>query len=283
MMEKPKVTIIIPTYNSDATLTACLTSVRSQSYSSIEIIIVDNFSDDATVAIATEFGTRVIRQRSTPALARNVGIANSTSMYVLFLDSDQVLSTSVAWECVEKCERQKVGMVRVPEVFVGKSFWASCSASWKNFYGKVGRKCGENGNILAGEPRFFIREQLVRAGMLDSGLFWGEDYDLHQRMRRAGIREACCESRLYHYEPETIREILFKTLHYGSSMPDYTRRTGQRVMWPLTRHSLLTFRELFKVNRKRLSTMIGCTVLLCLKTYFMAFGIIMGSLTVNYR
>jgi glycosyltransferase involved in cell wall biosynthesis len=278
-MEKPKVTIIIPTYNSDATLAACLTSVRNQSYSSIEIIIVDNFSDDATVAIATEFDTRLIRQSSTPALARNIGIANSTSTYILFLDSDQVLSTSVVWECVEKCERQKAGMVSVPEVFVGKSFWASCSASWKNSYGKVGQKYGENGNILVGEPRFFTREKLVRAGMLNSGLFWGEDYDLHQRMTRAGIRETCCESRLYHYEPEKIREILFKTLRYGSYMPDYTRRTGQRIIWPLTRHSLLTFRELFKENRKGLSAMIGCTALLCLKTYFMAFGIITGSFT----
>jgi len=277
-MEKPKVTIIIPTYNSDATLAACLSSVRNQGYSSIEIIIVDNFSNDATVAIATEFGTRTIQQESTPALARNIGIANSTSKYILFLDSDQVLSPSVIEECVEKCEREKVEMVRVPEVFVGKSFWASCSASWKNFYGKVEQKYCVNGNILAGEPRFFIREQLVRAGMLNTGLFWGEDYDLYQRMRKAGIRETCCESRLYHYEPETIREILFKTLHYGSSMPIYTRRTGQRVMGPLTRHSLLTFKEIFRENKKQLSAITGCAVLLCLKTYFMVFGLIMGSL-----
>jgi glycosyltransferase involved in cell wall biosynthesis len=278
-VEKPKVTIIIPTYNSDATLAACLCSVRNQSYSPTEIIIVDNFSNDATVAIAKEFGTRMIQQKSTPAVARNIGIANSTGKYIFFLDSDQVLSPSVIAECVEKCEREKVEMVRVPEIFVGKGFWSSCSATWKDFYGRVEQKHRRNGNILAGEPRFFIREQLVSAGMLDIGLFWGEDYDLHQRMSKAGVRETCCESKLHHYEPETIREILLKTLHYGGSMPIYTRRTGKRVMWPLARHSLLTFRELFKENKKQLPAVTGCAVLLCLKTYFMAFGLIKGSLS----
>lgn len=277
-MEKPRVSIIVPTYNSSATLAHCLKSVRNQSYSPIEIIIVDSGSIDATISIAARYGARIIRQESGAALARNIGIANSTGRYVFFIDSDQVLSTSVVEECVRNCEDGSAGMVRVPEVFVGEGFWSSCSAEWKNSYERVEQKYGATRNILAGEPRFYLKEQIIRAGMYDDGLVWGEDYDLYKRMRKMGVKEALCNSKLYHYEPASLREILFKLFRYGSSMPVYTRRTGQRVLRPMIAHSLLTLKELRKQHRKYPTIFVGCSVLLFLKICFMAFGLVTGSL-----
>jgi len=89
-----------PTHNADNTIASCLSSVESQSYSPIEVVIVDNFSGDDTANIAKIFGAKVAQTKSNPTLVRNVGIANSADKYV-FVDSDQILSRVVE-ECIIK-------------------------------------------------------------------------------------------------------------------------------------------------------------------------------------
>jgi len=273
-LEKPKVSIIIPTYNSGETLAECLKSVQGQKYPLFEVIIVDNFSNDATLEIAKEFRSEIMQQRCNPALARNIGITNSTGKYILFLDSDQVLSPSVIEECVRKCESEKVGMVKIPEVFIGKSFWNSCSATWKNCYSEIQNLYDARENIITGEPRFFVKEQIIRVGMLDASLLWGEDYDLYNRLKKMKSREAWCKSRIYHYEPTSIKKILAKNLRYGKSMPIFLQQTRKQIFPLLLRNALLTFKEVFRNFKKSPVLIAGCAVLLCLKAYSIMIGLL---------
>lgn len=275
-MEKPTVSIIIPTYNSAATLGRCLKSICAQSYSSFEVIVVDNLSDDVTVRIAAEFGAKILRQKSTPALARNLGVANSIGKYVFFIDSDQALSTSVMEECVRNCENENAGMVRVPEIFVGDGFWGSCSAEWKNCGGKVEQKYGASGRSLTGEPRFFVKESITRVGLLDPALLWGEDYDLYQRLRKMEVTETRCASELYHYESASIKVVLFKNLRYGKSIPTFIHGSKERVLSPIFRHGLLTLREVLKDLNKKPGMVLGCAFLLGLKAYVLMIGFMAG-------
>jgi glycosyltransferase involved in cell wall biosynthesis len=275
-MEEPRVSIVIPTYNAGATIARCLKSTHSQSYSSVEVIIVDSFSNDATTNTAKTFEAKVIQQKSTPALARNIGIANSTGKYVFFVDSDQVLSRFVVEECVAKCEGENAGMVMVPELFVGEGFWGSCSAEWKNYYGKVEQRYGARGNILSGEPRFFAKEQIVHAGMYDAALVWGEDYDLYQRLKEMNVKEVSCQSILYHYEPASVKIIMTKNLRYGESMPTFIHRSKKQVFSRLIRHSFLTWKGIFAQVGERPGVTLGCTLLLGLKALAMMAGIIVS-------
>jgi glycosyltransferase involved in cell wall biosynthesis len=177
---KPAVSIIIPTHNSGETIAECLRSIKSQSYADCEIIIVDDFSSDNTTETAKMFQARTIQRKCNPALARNIGIADSVS------DSDQVLAPSVIEQCVRKCEHEQVGMVRIPEISVGKGFWDSCSAAWKNSHQLVERLHGEKVTVFSGEPRFFVRELVAQVGMFNTKLVWGEDYDLYEKGRYQG-------------------------------------------------------------------------------------------------
>lgn len=273
-MEKPKVSIIIPTYNAGATIARCLKSIHNQSYSSVEVIVVDNFSNDTTTSIAKASGANVMQQESTPGLARNVGIANSTGKYVFFVDSDQVLSRCVVEECVTKCEGENAGMVRVPEFFVGEGFWSSCSAEWKNYYGKVEQRYGAQGNILSGEPRFFVKEQVVHAEMFDAALLWGEDYDLYQRLKEMDVKEVSCQSMLYHYEPASVKGIMTKNLRYGESMPTFIHHSKKQVFSRVIRHSLLTWGWIFAELCDRPGITLGCTFLLGMKAFAMMVGLL---------
>lgn len=275
-MKKPKVSIVIPTYNSGETLAFCLKSVCDQTYSQIEVIIVDNSSADDTVRIAEEFGAKIIQQKSNPAMARNIGITNSTGKYVLFVDSDQVLSKSVVKECVEYCENENIGMVRIPEDFVGMNFWSICSAVWKNYYWRVEQKYGTGGYVLSGGPRFFAKEQIALVGMLDPALRWGEDYNLYEKLRKLGVREALCKSRLCHNEPNSIRKMLVKNLRYGSSMPTFMHSSEDQVYSSVVRHSLLTLAEVLRDLKEKPAIFVGCTFLLGLKTFAMVMGFMTG-------
>ena len=273
-MYESKVSIVIPTFNAGETIVRCLRSIRNQSYSHVEIIVVDNFSNDTTMNTAKSFGARALQQRSTPASARNTGVVNATGKYVFFVDSDQVLSRSVVQECVTECEEKNAGMVRVPELFIGEGFWGSCSAEWKNYYGKVERRYGGQHKILSGEPRFFVKEQLIHVGMFDPSMLWGEDYDLYQRLKERKVKEVSCKSTLFHYEPASVKGIMNRNLRYGESMPTFIRHSDKKVFSRVVRHSLLAWRESLSDLTEKPDITFGCTILFGMKAFAMITGLL---------
>lgn len=90
----PKVSVIIPIYNTEKYLQDCVDSVLHQSFGDFEIILVDDGSTDNSPKLCDEFcekdaRVRVIHKKNEGlSMARNDGLANATGDYVLFLDSD---------------------------------------------------------------------------------------------------------------------------------------------------------------------------------------------------
>jgi glycosyltransferase involved in cell wall biosynthesis len=276
-LEKPNVSIIIPTNNSGETIEECLKSIQGQTYPFYEVIIVDNFSNDDTLETTKKFGAETIREKCNPAQARNIGVDNSTGKYVLLLDSDQVLSPTVVEECVEICENEKIGMVTIPEIFIGKSFWSFCSAAWKNCHEEVDRLSGDRRDMINSKPRFFVKDEITHVGMLDNSMLWGEDYYLYRKLKKANVREAECKSKIYHHELTSIRDILLKNLRYGKSMPVFLQQTKKQIFPLMFEHALLTFRKVFKNFRNSPSVIFGCAVLLCIKLYSTLMGLLLES------
>lgn len=91
------VTIVTPAYDSAATLGATLDSVRAQSFTDWECLVVDDGSTDATadiVRVAAQADPRIRlldnAQAKGPAGARNTGIAAGQGRYIAFVDSDDL-------------------------------------------------------------------------------------------------------------------------------------------------------------------------------------------------
>jgi hypothetical protein len=86
----PRFSVVIPAYNSAATLARAIESVRVQSWPAHEIIVVDDGSMDATAAVARQFDpVRLIQQpNSGVSVARNAGAAAATGEWLAFLDAD---------------------------------------------------------------------------------------------------------------------------------------------------------------------------------------------------
>lgn len=91
----PKITIIIPTYNSSATLGAALNSILEQSFVDFEILIMDGCSTDNTLEIAQSFSDERVKIYSEPDKgvydAMNKGIEKSNGEWLYFLGSDDTL------------------------------------------------------------------------------------------------------------------------------------------------------------------------------------------------
>ena len=87
------VSIVIPCYNQAPFLSEAISSALAQSYSPIEVIVVDDGSTDATSSVARSYGqVRYVRQANRGVTAaRNAGLKMSCGTYVVFLDADDRL------------------------------------------------------------------------------------------------------------------------------------------------------------------------------------------------
>ena len=96
----PRFSVVIPAYNSAATLARAIESVRAQSWPAHEIIVVDDGSTDATADVARQFGedVRLIRQpNSGVSAARNAGAAAASGDWLAFLDADDWYAPERIW------------------------------------------------------------------------------------------------------------------------------------------------------------------------------------------
>src|SRR6185437_6955744 len=90
-MSDPLVSVIIPAYNDAAFIGAAIESVLAQGYPSVEIVVIDDGSKDATVQTAAAFGdpVRVIEQSNAgAAVARTRGMEAARGELIAFLDAD---------------------------------------------------------------------------------------------------------------------------------------------------------------------------------------------------
>lgn len=102
-MKENIISIIIPIYNVEKYLKKCIDSITSQTYSNLEIILVDDGSPDNCGKICDEYAKidkriKVIhKQNGGLSDARNIGISLATGKYVLLVDSDDTI-------CCDACE-----------------------------------------------------------------------------------------------------------------------------------------------------------------------------------
>lgn len=138
-LRAPKVSVITPAYNSEFFLRQTIESVRSQTFTNWQLIVIDDCSTDSTVEIVEEYckkdeRVKLIRctQNGGAAVARNIGIKAATGQYIAFLDADDVweshkLKSQVSWMEKENCaftftayermgeEGNSLGFVGVPQ------------------------------------------------------------------------------------------------------------------------------------------------------------------------
>lgn len=113
-MQKDKVSIIVPAYNAEKTIERCIESCLKQTYSSYEIIIIDDGSTDNTAKICNEYAQKYLnirylhQQNAGAAAARNYGLDVSDGEFVTFCDADDILLSEYVEYLVSLLKKNEV-------------------------------------------------------------------------------------------------------------------------------------------------------------------------------
>lgn len=113
-----KVSIVIPVYNCEKYLRRCVDSILNQTYSAIEIILVDDGSKDSSAELIREYLNAksdvvrgVFQANQGPAAARNAGIREATGKYLMFIDSDDYIDVDYVEQYVTIMDNNDLDVV----------------------------------------------------------------------------------------------------------------------------------------------------------------------------
>ena len=173
----PLVSVVITTKNEEKNIENCLKSIKEQSYSKIEIIVVDNFSSDKTKEIALRYTDKVYEKGPERSAQRNYGmIDKSSGEYVMFVDADMILAFDLVKNCVKTMETGNITALWIPEIVLGKLFFSRCRRFERTFY---------NGTVIDG-ARFFSKEAFKAVNGFDETMSGPEDWDIDKKIKAIG-------------------------------------------------------------------------------------------------
>lgn len=203
-----------------------LESITKQTYSNIEIIVVDSSSKDSTADIVNEYPTKLIQSEWKLLGSRYVGLKDSIGDYVLLLDSDQILHPQTIEHLVKMSEKFDLICLEEasykPKTTLEKLFVADREVITQSAQEHLDPV---EGVMLA---RFFKREVLEAAFKNipidklhdvvahDHAIIYYEAYKVSPNV---GI----LENAVQHKEPSTLMELWAKNYRYGKSTRELLR------------------------------------------------------------
>ncbi len=231
-MEKPLISIVIPTLNSEKYLPMCLSSISRQSFKNYEVIIVDSFSTDETLKIARKFKVnKILRTKGGLLWARFLGFVVSKGDIVILLDSDQVLCRKNLLEEITNVIESGYNMIILEE----SSYRPRKLIEWMYYFDRLYVHDILDIDPLTGVllPRVFRRDVLLNAFVAiknrlnmytmmklvshDHQLIYYEAYMNTQHPKIYYIKQA-----LYHIEVDSIKKVVKKYMRYGLTEYDLT-------------------------------------------------------------
>jgi glycosyltransferase involved in cell wall biosynthesis len=182
----PRVSVIMPTYNSASFLGDAVMSVLAQTFTDFELVVVDDGSTDETQAILAGFSDpRLVIHRSAVntglAAARNAGLTRSRGALIAWLDSDDI-------SLPRRLERQVAVLERRPRVGICGTWVQTLGASRSTW--RYPRRSGMVASRmlfddpLATSSVVMRREVLCGMHAFDPEFAPAEDYDLWERASR---------------------------------------------------------------------------------------------------
>jgi len=192
----PKVSIIIPTYNSSLFIKRAIDSAINKTFKDWELLIVDDCSKDNTMELVSEFIKQDPRIKllktpensGGPAMPKNIGIENAQGEYVAFLDhDDEWLPEKLEKQLVvfENSEDEKLGIVSCFINIIDNN-GRLISKHHENYKEKVLEHIVKRNFIFTSSCVLTRLEIIKNVGLFDTNLKIADDFDMWLRMAKMG-------------------------------------------------------------------------------------------------
>jgi cellulose synthase/poly-beta-1,6-N-acetylglucosamine synthase-like glycosyltransferase len=209
----PSVSVIVPAYNAENTISTCLEHLSNQSYpkASYEIIVVDDGSTDSTCDLIKKFNVKYRGQANQgPASARNTGVRESVGDIILFTDSDCIPELNWIEEMVAPFQDSDIAGVKGAYRTKQKELTARfAQAEFEDRYDLLQKSVWID--MVDTYSAAFRKDVFLSAGGFDENfpVANNEDTDLSYRLFSNGYKlvftpRAC----VYHTHPDTIAKYL---------------------------------------------------------------------------
>lgn len=215
-----KISIIIPAYNEEKVIGACLESLEQQTYNNLEIIVVDDGSVDRTLQILRNIESnnptvRVLKQDHKGAgAARNLGAKEAKGETLVFVDADMVFDSKFI-EMLTKPIREKklLGTFSKEEYVLNKdNVWSKC---WNINKGlPVNRMHQEDYPNLQPVFRAVLKKEFDQVNGFDT-IGYIDDHSLSKKLGQQAI--SAPGAIFYHRNPENLQEIFSQARWIGKS------------------------------------------------------------------
>jgi glycosyltransferase involved in cell wall biosynthesis len=267
-VEKPLVSVLIPTFNSGSTLGSCVDSVAAQTYCNLEIIVIDNYSLDNTREIAKNHKATVLTKGPERSAQMNYGVSVAKGKYILRVDSDMILDRNLVEKCLNVCLTGADAIVVpvLPHPNGPNNFWVSCRTLEQKML------LDDMVNVA---PRFIDRQIFIGISGYDETIVAWEDYDLHNRLLKIGCKTvSLTDSAMWHLgESSSLRQVVIKMVYYGKtgSLGLFTKKHGLSGLKQISivRPSFFRHRDCFVSDPAHYT---GIFVMKIIQTFSVALG-----------
>jgi len=224
MMNRDRVSIIIPCHNAEAYVGDAIRSALSQVYDPCEVVVIDDGSTDGTLDVVRSFG-EAIRWHSGPnrggGAARNLGVRMAEGNWIQFLDADDVLYPGKVRQQVAAARSSRADMVFCDYRVVNEPGGPNVGPRLESFDGGDPVPFVLHRQIQTSAP-LHPRAAFLEVGGFDESLPCAQEFDLHLRL--------ACEGITFEHLPEELHEVRLRDRSVSS---DYARVLDQfeRILW----------------------------------------------------
>ena len=222
LARKPKVSVVIASYNSAPTLKACLESLRHLNYADYEVILVDDGSTDNTPQLAEQFpNVRCFRHHTNLGLsvARNTGVAAATGEIVAFTDADCRADEDWLYYLISELLRGEFVGMGGPNLLPPDDSPTAAAVMVSPGGPAHVMLTDREAEHIPGCNMAFFKSALVTVGGFDP-IFRkaGDDVDLCWRLQQAGLKIGFSPAAfVWHYRRSTLGAYLKQQRGYGEA------------------------------------------------------------------
>ncbi|HEY9227975.1 MAG TPA: glycosyltransferase family 2 protein [Gemmatimonadaceae bacterium] len=241
---EPPVTVIVPVFNEEAVILASLRGLLALRYPSLEILVVDDGSNDRTRSLAESLAGRygattvrvVSKQNGGKASALNTGIALARNAYVLCMDGDSRLDPGTLHAAMRHFADPRIGAVAGNVKVVNRNSLWTCLQALEYIEGLNTARRAQGFlrvvNIIPGPIGIFRRDVLRSVGGYDTDTF-AEDADLTLKVLTAGWHVAYEERAIAYTEaPERFGDLIKQRYRWTRGVLQALRKRSAWLVAP---------------------------------------------------